>query len=236
MARSGITKAQVYMARERLLARGERPTVDAVRIELGNTGSKATIHRYLKELGEESPLRTAASGDTLPDLVARLAAQLRQESQEVMEQAYKVELNNLNAGLKISADAGNRIVELEAAKMDLERQKVELDKANRALSAEVDGLRQQLLDMESECHRLHSQLESERHEISSREAHLAGVEALNSRIQKELEAYQRRLEASYAERKALELELTRIQSELAVKDQLFEKLSLRLMIKPEKTE
>ncbi|WP_425612332.1 DNA-binding protein [Xanthomonas translucens] len=29
---------------------GKHPSVDAVRVALGNTGSKTTIHRYLKEL------------------------------------------------------------------------------------------------------------------------------------------------------------------------------------------
>lgn len=50
MARGGINKAIVQKARESLLARGENPSIDAVRIELGNTGSKTTIHRYLKEI------------------------------------------------------------------------------------------------------------------------------------------------------------------------------------------
>ena len=45
MARGGINKAVVQKARTALLARGEHPSIDAVRIELGNTGSKTTIHR-----------------------------------------------------------------------------------------------------------------------------------------------------------------------------------------------
>lgn len=51
MARGGINKAVVQIAREALLARGQHPSIDAVRVELGNTGSKSTIQRYLKELG-----------------------------------------------------------------------------------------------------------------------------------------------------------------------------------------
>ena len=50
MARGGINKALVQKARQAILARGENPSIDAVRVELGNTGSKTTIHRYLKEL------------------------------------------------------------------------------------------------------------------------------------------------------------------------------------------
>jgi len=47
MANSGINKAQVKKARDALIARGTNPSIDAVRIELGNTGSKGTIHKYL---------------------------------------------------------------------------------------------------------------------------------------------------------------------------------------------
>ena len=57
MARGGINKAIVQKARQALLARGEHPSIDAVRIELGNTGSKTTIHRYLKELDRRSNRR-----------------------------------------------------------------------------------------------------------------------------------------------------------------------------------
>ena len=52
MARGGVNKAVVQIARTAILARGEHPSIDAVRIEMGNTGSKTTIHRYLKELDE----------------------------------------------------------------------------------------------------------------------------------------------------------------------------------------
>ena len=54
MARGGINKALVTRAHQAVLARGENPSIDAIRIELGNTGSKSTIHRYLKELEEEA--------------------------------------------------------------------------------------------------------------------------------------------------------------------------------------
>lgn len=53
MARSGLYKSDVQKARDALQAQGKHPSVDAVRVALGNTGSKTTIHRYLKELEEE---------------------------------------------------------------------------------------------------------------------------------------------------------------------------------------
>ena len=53
MARGGLYKSDVQRARDALRAQGKHPSVDAVRVALGNTGSKTTIHRYLKELEEE---------------------------------------------------------------------------------------------------------------------------------------------------------------------------------------
>ena len=83
MARTGLDKAEVKKAREQLLAEGRYPSADAVRIALGNTGSKSTIHKYLKELesadGKTDP-RQARTAKTLQDMVDELAAQLHAEA------------------------------------------------------------------------------------------------------------------------------------------------------------
>ena len=83
MARGGIYKSEVLRARDRLLAMGRHPSIDAVRQGLGNTGSKATIHRYLKEIEEEEGGKTGAKvaiSEALQDLVARLAERLNIEA------------------------------------------------------------------------------------------------------------------------------------------------------------
>lgn len=90
MARGGINKALVQKARDALLARGENPSIDAVRVELGNTGSKSTIHRYMRELeqGEASLAEGMASiSDELGALVERLANRLHEEAQTRIDQA-----------------------------------------------------------------------------------------------------------------------------------------------------
>ncbi|WAG76569.1 DNA-binding protein [Metapseudomonas furukawaii] len=89
MARGGINKAVVQKARTALLARGEHPSIDAVRIELGNTGSKTTIHRYLKELeATELARRKIPLGlsEQLANLVAQLAEQIQEEAQATVAQ------------------------------------------------------------------------------------------------------------------------------------------------------
>jgi chromosome segregation ATPase len=90
MARGGINKAVVQTARLAILASGENPSIDAVRIEMGNTGSKTTIHRYLKELDDSEARLTiteAPIDDELGELVARLAQRLKDKAQEPIDLA-----------------------------------------------------------------------------------------------------------------------------------------------------
>lgn len=92
MARGSINKAVVQTARLAILARGENPSIDAVRIEMGNTGSKTTIHRYLKELDESETRQTitqAPIDDELGELVARLSQRLKEKAQEPIDLALE---------------------------------------------------------------------------------------------------------------------------------------------------
>ncbi len=91
MARSGLTKSQVREARDRLLAEGRHPSVDAVRHALGDSGSKSTIHKYLKELRSEDDngaiqpgLRREDTGRALHALVDQLADRLHADFDERM--------------------------------------------------------------------------------------------------------------------------------------------------------
>ncbi|MDH0744904.1 DNA-binding protein [Pseudomonas sp. GD03842] len=88
MARSGITLEAVRDARSALIAKGENPSIDAVRIALGNTGSKSTIHRLMRELDATSGTRTSPSiDDELTALVSRLSDRLRGQAQEHIDAA-----------------------------------------------------------------------------------------------------------------------------------------------------
>jgi hypothetical protein len=83
MARIGLTKSQVREIRTRLLADGVYPSADAVRHALGDTGSKSTIHRYLKELAGEGAAEAIERDDTaraLHALVEQLADRLHADA------------------------------------------------------------------------------------------------------------------------------------------------------------
>lgn len=143
MARGGINKAVVQKARQALLARGENPSIDAIRVELGNTGSKTTIHRYLKEL-EESDVPSGsvqlALGEELGVLVGQLAARLKEEAQAPIDQAQALqEAQKLEwqAKLAASEQAFKALQQaFDVQKAALETESAELSVCRTTLQAE----------------------------------------------------------------------------------------------------
>ncbi|WP_084167989.1 DNA-binding protein [Pseudomonas vranovensis] len=82
MARAGINKALVQRARDALLARDLAPSIEAVRAELGHTGSKTTILRYLRELDVAEPHPPQVNlSEELQALLQSLAERLADEAQ-----------------------------------------------------------------------------------------------------------------------------------------------------------
>jgi len=129
MARAGIYKAEVIRARNNLLAQGRYPSIDAVRSELGNTGSKATIHRYLKEIEEEtggSAATKVAVSEALQNLVVRLAERLHVEADERV----------VAATTQHAAEQQRARAELKTAKDETEQLRLALAQTQQALAAE----------------------------------------------------------------------------------------------------
>jgi hypothetical protein len=176
MARSGIYKSEVVRARDKLLALGRHPSIDAVRVELGNTGSKATIHRFLKEIEEEEGGTTGskvAVSEAIQDLVGRLAARLNEEAdlrvnQVTAKSAEKIQqLGAATETLKSEVRTG--LVQLERSQQALaDEQKEheltqgklrEVQTSNVALSQEVRDLRERL-----DAQELHRKSLEEKHQ------------------------------------------------------------------------
>lgn len=118
MARGGINRAVVQKARQSLLVKGENPSIDAVRIELGNTGSKTTIHRYLKEIEELDPRPESLQerlSEELNALVANLLGRLKEEGSEATV-AAQARFDAQRASLEV------RLEDAESALLALQRQ------------------------------------------------------------------------------------------------------------------
>lgn len=129
MARTGLYLSEVKKARDALIAQGRHPSLDAVRVALGNTGSKTTIHKYLKELEEEDggARKKASVSDALEDLVSRLAGQLHDEANVRIEAA---EARTLETS-RVNADA------LTALRNEMEAVTAERDRIEAAAQLEL---------------------------------------------------------------------------------------------------
>jgi biotin operon repressor len=105
MARIGLSKSQVKDTRAQLIAAGRYPSVDAVREALGNTGSKSTIHKHLKELEREDGAAVERRDDSarvLHALVEQLAERLHLDAErrvQAMRAEYELALQHKDAEL-----------------------------------------------------------------------------------------------------------------------------------------
>lgn len=183
MARSGIYKSEVVRARDALRAQGRHPSIDAIRVELGNTGSKATIHRYLKEIEEEEGGTVGskvAVSEAIQDLVGRLAGRLHEEAEAQIAEArtrYTTEIAQLKDALRQQRQEGESL-------------KTQLQHTEALLSEESDRHRQTALTLQQETVQraqavqqvadLQSQLaQGEQHRQSLEDKHRHAREALD---------------------------------------------------------
>ena len=170
MARGGINLALVRKAREALLSRGQNPSIDAIRIELGNTGSKTTIQRYLKEIDSYDPRPSAAPSrlsDELTELVGKMLERLLEEGNEALaheraafeleRKAMKAESSTLQSNLEQS--------QFEVAKLQsaLQAQDEELKTVQSSLQTEITRnarISQSCSDLEIRVQEKDAQIES----------------------------------------------------------------------------
>jgi chromosome segregation ATPase len=215
MARGGINKAVVQTARMALIARGEHPSIDAVRVEMGNTGSKTTIHRYLRELDESDARSGTLETDIdeeLTELVARLAQRLNAQAQERVEHAqaaFDQQCAALQATLK---QTEQHLADREAL---LASESEELQQTNATLSAIREQLHseqthnarliQANLDLETRLQDKDGQIRSlEEKHVHARDA----LEHYRNAIKEQREQEQRRHETQVQQ---LQMELRQAQ-------------------------
>ncbi|MFC6523093.1 DNA-binding protein [Undibacterium arcticum] len=177
MARTGLYKSDVKKARDSLLAQSKNPSVDAVRVALGNTGSKTTIHKYLKELEEEgggTEGRKASISEALQDLVARLAVQLQEEA--------NARIDTIRAH---SADKEKQHSEaLTALQKDLHVLSGQLKQAEAAMHQEATAhshTRETLQRETISRHTLEQQVTDLKERLAENEAHRRSLEETSAR-------------------------------------------------------
>ena len=221
MARGGVNKALVQAARLAILARGEHPSIDAVRIEMGNTGSKTTIHRYMKELDDGAEPEQAPSepiDDELTSLVSRLAQRLKEQAQEPIDQAraqFEQQRKDLETQLHEAREANTELQQqYEIQSLALTQESAELHDTRSTLQTEQTrnaGLNQALADFELRLQDKDEQIRSlEEKHLHAREA----LEHYRNAVKDQREQEQRRHEGQVQQ---IQMELRQAQQSALVR-------------------
>lgn len=185
MARSGLYKSDVQRARDSLRAEGKNPSVDAVRVALGNTGSKTTIHRYLKELEEEDGQGLGAKiavSDALKDLVALLAQRLHAEAEIVVAQAQE----------RFQAELHERTQALELARQEADGLSAQLQRTETLLQTEREAgeaARSHLASRTTELAQLEERTAGLTARLAEHESHARSLEQKHEHAREALEHY-----------------------------------------------
>ncbi len=170
MARGGVYRTDVEKARRALLDQGKNPTIDGVRAELGNTGSRTTIHRYLRELEAEEALPTGTKvgvSDAIQALVQRLSEQLHAETDAVLaEQTANNALKVKNAesrtelATKESVELRHELQRTEQLLVDERTMHTETAAALQQARVQIAQLEERVAGHEQRAHEHETQLQS----------------------------------------------------------------------------
>lgn len=224
MARAGIFKWDVKDARDRLVREGRNPSIDAVRTALGDTGSKSTIHRYLKELeAEEAGSSKLAVSDALQTLVSQLAERLQHEAQADVEAAtarFESERSALNAQLDAARQEGQRLrTQLERTELAI----VDEKQSHAATTKQLQDERTRIVQLTEQGQGYEQRLAEHRsHQRSLEEKHEQARQALehfraSAKEQREQEhrRHEQQVQQLQSEIRSLNGSLTEKRSQLA---------------------
>ncbi|TCV97725.1 plasmid replication DNA-binding protein KfrA [Luteibacter rhizovicinus] len=223
MARGRIYKSEVQAARDKLVREGTNASLDAIRIALGNTGSKTTIHRLMKELEAEEAgapaIAAEAISGALQALVTQLAGQLRQEAEatllagqaraDAQVSAADAEVTRMTNQARAASE---KIQRLQTTLDDIRQRLATVEQALRDRDTVIVGLRERTAGLERQ--------------LVEREAHLASTDAKHQQARDALDHFrlaskeQRAIEARQHEQavQALQVELRRATESVANKN------------------
>lgn len=209
MARAGINKALVQQARDSLLARGSSPSIEAVRAELGHTGSKTTINRYLRELaaGEPRP-PTVKLDEELLAYIGSLAQRLAADAQASVT-ADRARLERQQAAFQHQREINQaRYEELHTA------HQLALQERETASSREQQ-LHERLLQQEGALQRLREIEVRQLQQLEERAAQIATLESKYSHARAALEHYrEQQVRQRQEELSRHDVQLQQLQQEL----------------------
>lgn len=216
MARAGLYQSEVKKARDALIAEGRHPSVDAVRVALGNTGSKTTIHKYLKELDADDgggAGRKSSIGEALQDLVERLAARLHEEADA---RVSAIETQHL-------AQERAQAAQLEAIQGELAKTRGQLQQMAASAEAEriLHGRTSASLQEEAMARQLAEQQAADlKDRLRENESHVRSLEEKHAHAREALEHYRQSIKDQRdQDQRRHEQQLQQLQAEIRLLQQ-----------------
>lgn len=158
MGRIGVSEHQVFQAADQLAADGVQPSVDTVRTELGNTGSRTTINKYLKHWRERRAHRDSAG--------ANLSGHLRQVISDQAELLLSV----------LEAESSTK----------LQEKSQEFEANMQSLIAKNQQLEQTCLEMQARLDALLEADEQQAHNLLKKQSELADLKEENQTLRESL--------------------------------------------------
>lgn len=189
---NGVPEHEVWAAADVVLARGERPTVERVRLELGR-GSPARVGQLLEQWWEQLAQRLKGQA-LLPDLPGDVAQTFASawrhalEHADVAAQAKLTEQHNDLFARETSLTQERKLWEIalteaqanvadSAARLaHTELQLAERQVLNDQLSAQISDSRQHRDQLQTQLGRQHAELDALRAELASAHGHICAVE------------------------------------------------------------
>ena len=222
MARGGVNLAVVQKARNSLLMRGVYPSIDAVRVEIGNTGSKTTIARYLKQL--ESPGSEVNSRERMSGALRGVVESLLDQVQEEGSQAF------LEARAEFEHERKLLVSRAETLETELDELKLRFRAQGDVLAAQTEELKTTQSTLQNEVTRnarltqSNSDLEVR---IQERDGQIQSLEQKHTHAREALEHYR----ASIKEQR--DQDLNRHESQVYQMQQELTVLQQTLIVKQE---
>jgi chromosome segregation ATPase len=216
---NGVPETEVFAAADAVLARGERPTVERVRVELGR-GSPARVGQLLEQWWERlaQRLKGQAQLPALPGEVAQAFAQVWQLALGEAETAARMTLTEDQNALFAAQTSLTQerklweiaLAEAQANAAESAAQRAHADAQLCERQALVDQVEAQRLDLLQQRDRLQTQLEQQRMALESLRAESIAVQEHVRTV--EDRAHQQ-IDQARQEAKALQQRLEREQRE-----------------------
>lgn len=230
---ANVTKSDIRTARTELLAAGKYPSRDAIRIQLGNRGSKSTIVKFMREIEAEEHGKEgthASLSEPLLNTVSLLASTLRKESDEIVSQVetrMQSEIESRDHRIaelqKELADKHDSIISLEesikaaeqdkaAAYTEIENTQVKLNQSNHNTELASARLKEQLVTIKA----LETRNEQTREQlIHFRDSQSTLLNAMKSEHETEVAGLRHQVSSLNATISAKQEEITRSQVSLS---------------------